>query len=344
MDYIVLDLEWNQSPFGKKENDGAEAILFEIIEIGAVRLGADLVKEDTFDAIVRPSVYKRIHYKIKEITHLNNSDLRKGKGFRRTVMDFLEWCGDDYIFCTWGTMDLMELQRNMKYYGMERVLDFPLKFLDLQKLFSLRYDDGRSRKTLQYAVEYLNVSEDIPFHRAINDAEYTARVMQTMDLEPVKSHYSIDTYYRPRIKEEEIYAKFDDYTKYISREFFSREAMMEDRDVISKKCNRCGRRLKDEIDWFSDCGKTYYCLGICPVHGYVRGRLKVRKTESDDFWCIKILKSTDEEGRRRIIDKQTAIREKRRERRQKIGGQSHEIEVWDHEPDEDEQDSVIPEE
>ena len=36
MDYIVLDLEWNQSPNGKE--DSVEHLPFEIIEIGAVKL------------------------------------------------------------------------------------------------------------------------------------------------------------------------------------------------------------------------------------------------------------------------------------------------------------------
>ena len=36
MDYIVLDLEWNQSPAGKSGEN--RAIPFEIIEIGALKL------------------------------------------------------------------------------------------------------------------------------------------------------------------------------------------------------------------------------------------------------------------------------------------------------------------
>lgn len=341
MDYIVLDLEWNQNPFGKADKEKEKNIPFEIIDIGAVKLNRNLKVVDEFDAVVRPIVYLRMHRKVKEITHLTNSDLKRGKGFKKTILSFLDWCGEDYMFCTWGTMDLMELQRNMKYFGFERILDFPLKFFDLQKLFSLRYEDGRIRRTLQHAVEYLNISENIPFHRAISDAKYTARVMQAMDFESVKSHYSIDTFYRPRIKEEEIYARFDDYIKYISREFDTRESMLDDCDVKAMICDKCGRELAAEIDWFSDSGKTYYCLGSCPDHGYVRGRLRVRKTVDEQYWCVKILKSTDEEGRQKIIDKQMAIREKRRERRQKSLEQIHESEVWDNEPDEEDGDSEI---
>lgn len=39
MDYIVFDLEWNQCPYGKGQEN--ERIPFEIIEIGAVKLNSE---------------------------------------------------------------------------------------------------------------------------------------------------------------------------------------------------------------------------------------------------------------------------------------------------------------
>ena len=38
MNYIVLDLEWNQ---GQKSRTNTDAPLFEIIEIGAIKLNTD---------------------------------------------------------------------------------------------------------------------------------------------------------------------------------------------------------------------------------------------------------------------------------------------------------------
>ena len=56
--------------------------------------------------------------------------------------------------------------------------DRPLPFYDAQKLYSLAYDDGRSRKSLASAVEELGMIQDIPFHRALADAEYTAKIFK----------------------------------------------------------------------------------------------------------------------------------------------------------------------
>ena len=86
----------------------------------------------------------------------------------------------------------------------------------------------------------------------------------------------------------------------------------------------------------SDCGKTYYCLGKCAVHGYVRGKIKIKKVEDDSFFAIKIMKSTDEEGAKSIYDKQESIREKRRERRQRSLDKEIVIdELWDENEDDD---------
>ena len=213
MDYIVMDLEWNQNPYGKTNH--YPDIPFEIIEIGAVRVTEDRQILDSYQQVIRPRVYKKLHYKIQEITHFTNEELSHGMDFKRAIVEFLEWCGDDYMFCTWGSMDLTELQKNMRHYRLERILEFPLFYIDLQKMFSLRYDDGHMKRTLMSAVEYLEIPEDGEFHRALSDAYYTAKVMQVMDFEKYKGRLSIDTFYPPRIKEEEIFVRFDQYTKLV---------------------------------------------------------------------------------------------------------------------------------
>ena len=339
MNYIVFDLEWNQSPNGKE--DSVEHLPFEIIEIGAVRVTEDREIRDSYQQVIRPRVYKRLHYKIQEITHFTEEELSYGKDFKRAIVEFLEWCGDDYMFCTWGSMDLTELQKNMRHYKLERILEFPLFYVDLQKMFSLRYDDGHMKRTLTSAVEYLEIPEENAFHRALSDAYYTAKVMQVMDFEKYKGRLSIDTFYAPRIKEEEIFVRFDQYTKLVTREFLDKEEMFADEDVKSLCCNRCDKPLEILLDWFSDSGKTYYCLGKCPEHGYVRGKIKVKKLEEDSFYAIKIMKSTDEEGAESIYEKQENIREKRRERRQRSLEKEIVVEeIWDENEEEDEDDDL----
>ena len=59
MDYIVMDLEWNQCPYGK--GNEAKGLPFEIIEIGAVKLNEDFEIIDKFSEIIKPRIYKQLH-------------------------------------------------------------------------------------------------------------------------------------------------------------------------------------------------------------------------------------------------------------------------------------------
>ena len=115
MNYIVFDLEWNQCPYGKDQEN--ERIPFEILEIGAVKLNENREMTDQYHVLIQPRVYRKLHHRTKEIIRLDMKELEQGVPFYKAVRQFLSWCGQDCRFCTWGNSDLTELQRNMKYYG-----------------------------------------------------------------------------------------------------------------------------------------------------------------------------------------------------------------------------------
>ena len=113
MNYIVLDLEWNQSTDGREEVPG---IPFEIIEIGAIKLNGEGVMISEFSRLVRPGIYPKMHQITSRLIHLQMKELERGRPFPEVMGEFLDWCGqENYLFCTWGGSDLTELQRNMRY-------------------------------------------------------------------------------------------------------------------------------------------------------------------------------------------------------------------------------------
>ena len=190
MHYIILDLEWNQSPHGKEKSN--KLLPFEIIEIGAVKIDEKLNIVDTFSALVYPVVYKELHYITKDLTGFTMKKLKKGKPFTEVATDFMEWCGDDYIFCTWGSLDITELQRNLTYYRLP-LPKAPVYYYDLQKIFNIIYENGdKSTRSLEYAAHFLNLSADEPFHRALDDAKYATRIMQCMDMTIFRKYFSVD--------------------------------------------------------------------------------------------------------------------------------------------------------
>lgn len=312
MNYVVLDLEWNQSNTGEEAQ--VKEIPFEIIDMGAIRLNNHRDMIDEFNQLVKPVVYQHMHKITSRIIHLHMRDLQKGRPFEEVIKEFLEWCGKDYIFCTWGPLDLYEMQRNMRYYGLESLSDIPIRFLDVQKLFSIAYEDSKLRRSLEYAIDFLHIEKDIPFHRAFSDAYYTAKILKELP-EEVLVNYSIDTFVLPKTREEEIHVFFHDYMKYISREFQDKQKAMEDKEVISTKCYLCHKNLRKKIRWFTPNGKHYYSVAFCPVHGFMKSKIRIRKSESDNIYVIKTSKFISEEDCLKISRKKEEAKEHRKQKK-----------------------------
>lgn len=312
MNYIIIDLEWNQCPTGEKE---IEEFPFEIIEIGAVKLDENREFVDTFHEVIRPQVYSDIHPKTNEIVHVDKEELAKGAPFWEVIVRFLNWCGEDYRFATWGTSDLMELQRNMEYYHMEPLEKKPFIFYDVQKLFSIYTEGKKNPRTLEYAVDYWQIEKEQEFHRAIWDAEYTAKVLQKIDQETIDNYYSLDYYHNPKNKAEEVYVIYQDYSKLISCEYDTKEKLMDDKDVKYMVCCQCGKRAARKTKWFSNNMKNYMCLAYCREHGYMKGKIRVHKTKEGKAFAVKIVKLISEEMAEELQNRYQEIKEKKKIKR-----------------------------
>ncbi len=315
MNYIVFDLEWNQSPKGK---EGAiDHLPFEIIEIGAIKLDENRNPIGEFQQLVSPSVYSQIHYKISEVTHLDMKTLqREGVPFSEAISSFLAWCGKDFWFVTWGSMDLTELQRNMVYFGEEIPFPMPLLYYDLQKLYSLEYHGGDEKMSLDQAVEEMGipVDEEKPFHHALDDAFYTGQIMAKMGFDQVKAFISMDYYRLPEREEDQVVLNFPGYTKFVSREFWDKEEVLASRKVNEVMCCCCHRLLRKKIRWFAVNSKLYVCLAVCPEHGLIRSKIRIKKSESGNVFAVRTTKLATEKDALAIAQKRDEVRKRRTER------------------------------
>ena len=312
MDYIVFDLEWNQG--STKRDRLLHELPFEIVEIGAVKLNGAFEPCGTFHRLIRPKVYRHMHRITGNIIHLTMKDLEQGDPFETVAADFLAFCGDDFSFCTWGTLDLTELQRNFEYFHLPKLSDEPIPFYDVQKLFSLsRGESARRQYSLEHAVEMLEITQDVPFHRAIHDAEYTARIFATFNGEILKN-ISFNNFNAPKKRRQEVHIVFDDYAKYISREFPTKEVMFQDREVSSMKCYLCHKNIRRKIKWFSRDGKQYLGGAKCDKHGYLRYKLRVNRSENGNVFCVKTSKIISPQDMDVLRQRQEKVRAKRETR------------------------------
>ena len=289
--YIIFDLEWNQGS-ALTENPN---IPFEIIEIGAVKLDANKNIIDRFNEYVRPQVYKKMNFMTRQVIHMDLEELKEAEIFPHVVRRFLRWCGEDYIFCTWGNLDLTELQINMRYYGIDPLSDGPIKFLDVQKLFSLVYSDGKSRRALETAVDFMKIEKNDMFHRADSDAYYTAEILRKMNRPDVEGYYSIDVFHTPKDAKSEVHARFKTYSKYISREFESKQDAQKEPEVAVLRCYICGKALKKSVPWFTVNNKHYYSVGNCDEHGLMRAKLRLKKNEDGNLYVVKTVRNAVKE-------------------------------------------------
>lgn len=313
MNYIVLDFEWNQSPYGKEAS--VRRLPFEIIEIGAVKLDENGRVIDEFDTMVRPVVYKKMHHMTMEMTGITDEQLKTGIRFERAALDFILWCGEDYMFCTWGNLDLFEFQRNLKYHRMLDLLDGPVTYINLQKIFKQFYSNEHTVCALESAVDYFDIKKNGEFHRAIQDARYTASIFKKMDKEKMMDNYTVDYYQYPSSKDEEIELHYEDYDKYISRGFKTKEAALKDKRVCEARCFMCKKEAEIRMDWFASKTRNHYCLIECREHGYTRGKIKLKRMDDGKIIAIKTFRPISEEEAQKLYEVKQEIIEKRRERR-----------------------------
>ena len=100
---------------------------------------------------------------------------------------------------------------------------------------------------------------------------------------------------------------------------------MADKEVISTRCYICDKNLKRKVKWFSTGGRNYISVAKCPQHGYMKGKIRLKKhalTESEEehVYVDKTQKFIDAEMVDEILQKREKVlssQQKRRETRKK---------------------------
>ena len=123
MNYIVLDMEWNQPWPGSPSSQKVLPVQIrgEIIQIGAVRVTEDQQVADEFQVLIKPKYYRRLNRRVSKLTGIKEAELRdNGLPMAQAMEKFRAWCGEDVIFLTWGFDDITILRENLLLYGIGR--------------------------------------------------------------------------------------------------------------------------------------------------------------------------------------------------------------------------------
>ena len=126
MNYIILDLEWN-NVYHKKEN----RFINEILQIGAVKLNEDFNLIDSFQVMIKSALTHKLSNKVIKLTGITSEDMMGGIPLCDAVNSYNDWAGKDAVTMTWSTSDLYAIVDNANTFKLPNTL-FISKYLDLQ--------------------------------------------------------------------------------------------------------------------------------------------------------------------------------------------------------------------
>ena len=279
MNYIVLDMEWNQpwpgSPSAKKVLP--VQIRGEIIQIGAVRVTEDQQVADEFQVLIKSKYYRRLNRRVSKLTGIKESQLREeGVAFPEAMEQFRTWCGEDIIFLTWGFDDITILRENLRLYGLDE--GWTDRWYNAQMIFNAQTDGSNAQKALKTALEIFEIEPSRPAHDALGDAYHTALICARLDLkkgmaqydEAVKSH--VNGFHGAELPGCIARKVFYDYP--------DKKAALAAMSGPENECPICGRHMLGSR-WFTQPGHRYMDLATCPEHGKFLIRVRL-STQPDD--------------------------------------------------------------
>ena len=136
-----------------------------------------------FHRLIRPQVYTQMHHAISEVTHMDMKELRNsGELFPDAAADFLSWCGRDAILYL-GQHGSPGITAEHGLLSHGQSLSEAAFYYDVQKLYGL-FCRENARISLDSAVEEQSLLENRPFHRALDDAYYTGKLLTMLGHEP----------------------------------------------------------------------------------------------------------------------------------------------------------------
>ena len=236
MNYIILDLEWNNTYCKKKKG-----FINEIIEIGAVMLDENLNKVDTFSLFIKAQLGKKLHTRVKELTNISNDDISTGTPFSQAMAAFRKWSsGEDNVILTWGDTDVRVLIENFRYFNGINFVPFLRNYVNLQNYAQAFMNISKADQIgLSAAAERLGINtEEYSLHRAIDDSLLTADIFRKIFNKQMITSYT-------HTCDNAFYLKLSFKPKVIT----DINSPLIDRSKMKCLCDVCGSSCERITDW-----------------------------------------------------------------------------------------------
>lgn len=293
MNYIVLDMEWNQ-PFNTKHMVRRPvALRGEIVQIGAVKLDENYHILDTFKIMVSPKCYTKMNKKVSKLTKITTAEFQYGFPFPVAIKHFMKWCGEDFILLTWGTEDIAMLRDNMRLHELDT--EWIPSAYNIQMIFDNQISKENRDVSLSYAMEKLG-EPAFEAHDALNDAKNTVCVCWHLDM--VKGIAEYTTLKKQIARSEGIVKESSKSAKTYS----TMEEALNDPELVNFYCPDCGAKVEC-VGFVQQSPVKYICVGKCEGDDELLVRFKFAQTVDGKFSVRRIIYEMDEDNKQYYLGK-----------------------------------------
>ena len=288
MYYITLDLEWNQAYAQKAlavQRQLACRLRGEVIQIGAVKMDKNMNICGSYQIIVKPKYFKKLHRHVSELTGITQEQMDMGTPLDEAAERFKRWCGKDYAFLTWGPDDIPMLKENLNANGIPG--DWIGEVYDLQRIFNTRTDGLSKQRSLEYAMDYFEIQQNLPAHDALNDAYFTALVAEKLDVpDAIKTYTTSNGEYLLEEVLGDADAGGDGYVAI--------EELLDEEVIKNPICPICKKPLSEIGKPLHSKGQKYTYYFECEKDGEMLITLRLHRNFNDTWRAKRIIRKADE--------------------------------------------------
>ena len=312
MYYITLDLEWNQAYAQKAlavQRQLGLRLRGEVIQIGAVKMDKNMRICGSYQVIVKPKFFKKLHKHVSTLTGITQEQMDSGMMLPEAERSFREWCGKDFVFLTWGPDDIPMLKENFNAHRLDG--SWLECTYDLQRIFNAQTDgDMKRQRSLEYAMEYFELKQTLPAHDALNDAYFTALVAKKLNVPEGVAKYNEE---KGEFLEESVIGDADAGDD----GYVTINEMLADDVVRRPLCPICHKPLELKAQPLHTKGQRYTLHFACQSDGDMLLVLKLHRNFNDTWRAKRTLAHATEEQLEafRSAEARASIRRKPRSRR-----------------------------
>jgi len=158
---------------------------------------------------------------------------------------------------------------------------------DLQKIFNTRTDGLSKQRSLEYAMDYFEIPQNLPAHDALNDAYFTALVAQKLDVPDAIKTYN--------------FAGGDNLSEDVLGDadageegYVTIDELLEEREIKSPRCPICGEPMDELGRPLHSKGQKYTYYFGCKTDGEMMITLRLHRNFNETWRAKRTVKMADE--------------------------------------------------